>query len=47
MNDETENDENSTRRKKSLNNLLIRVRILKLTNVKKEFKERLKNAKNF
>ena len=47
MNDETENDENSTQRKRFLNNSLIRVRILKLTNLKKEFEERLKNVKKF
>ena len=43
MNDESEND--STRRKKFLNNSLIRARILKLTNLKKKFEKRLKNAK--
>ena len=47
MNDEAENDENSTRRKRFLNNSLIRVRILKLTNLKKEFEKRLKNVKKF
>ena len=47
MNDEAKNDENSTRRKKSLNNSLIRVRILKLTNLKEEFEKRLKNVKKF
>ena len=47
MNDETENDENSTRRKNFLNNSLIRVRILKFTNLKKKFEERLENAKKF
>ena len=45
MNDESEND--STRRKKSLNNSLIRARILKFTNLKKEFEKRLKNVKKF
>ena len=45
MNDESEND--STRRKNFLNNSLIRARILKLTNLKKEFEERLKNVKKF
>ena len=45
MNDETKNDENSTRRKKLLNNSLIRVRILKFTNLKEKFEKRLKNAK--
>ena len=45
MNDELEKD--STRRKNFLNNSLIRARILKLTNLKKEFEKRLKNAKNF
>ena len=45
MNDESEND--STRRKKFLNNSLIRARILKLTNLKRKFEKRLKNAKKF
>ena len=45
MNDESKND--STRRKKFLNNSLIRARILKLTNLKKKFEKRLKNVKKF
>ena len=45
MNDESKND--STRRKKFLNNSLIRARILKLTNLKRKFEKRLKNAKKF
>ena len=43
MNDKSEND--STRRKLFLNNLLICAQILKLTNLKKKFEKRLKNAK--
>ena len=43
MNDESEND--STRRKKFLNNSLTRARILKLTNLKEKFEKRLKNVK--
>ena len=45
MNDESEND--STRRIFFLNNSLIRARILKLTNLKREFEKRLKNVKKF
>ena len=45
MNDESEND--STRRNFFLNNSLICARILKLTNLKKEFEKCLKNVKNF
>ena len=35
------------RRKKSLNNSLIRTRILKFTNLTKEFEKRFKNVKKF
>ena len=41
------NEENSIRRNCFLNTLLIRTRILKLTNLRKELKKRLKNVKNF
>ena len=43
MKDKSKND--STRRKKSFNNSLIRARILKLTNLKEKFEIFLKNVK--
>ena len=45
MNDKSKNERNSTWRNFFLNNSLIRARIFKLTNLKKEFEKHLKNVK--
>ena len=46
-NDESMNEKNSMRQKKSLNNSMIRAQILKFMNLKNELKKGLKNVTNF